>query len=1231
MKAFLAIWLALSVVLPLVTMNPLGSASIGSSNRKIRVRSRTHQNRINKKCSYKQRVTTNSLSPKNDLKTSMLNINGLSDVALADVEEFISTEKPDIVFLLETKRRMEELCSDISIEGYDQFEVRRSDTAGHKDGGGIACYTRQADGLVIRQYSPDILNSELEYVNNERVWLKVESLQLKTAVLGVYMGCQYPDDRHGDWNDNIYSVLRQEVHKLRHEGYRIIFAGDMNGHVGALLGQGVIGNKPNINKNGQRFLDFLRDCELKHINDEYRTPGDMNSRICQGMWTRQCGLSRTIIDFAGVSAEDIDSVISMRIDDTGALGGNSDHNWITLVVKDKFKRVELRITKNKTEKWNIAEDQDWTNFKRDVLTHLPNSPKFAYEMTINQLASKISTALYAGGSTAIGFKPISSRSSKKARSLPSYIVKELQKKRNLESTWKTLRATVTDNVINNEMLIKAETEWNKQKQKVSKIFAERRRLSNKKLLGDRHAFWSAVSGKVKQSADISAVMSEGNVIKCDPAEIASEVENYLCDIFQGSLLPDPANNSQQSPTTIPKGTNNPRCDHMYATNPTPILPCIDESLNIDNNPSNWLDRHFTKDEIINIANNLNNNKACGFDRIPNEFIKNAPDQLFTFLTILFNRIKDENIFPCGWNRGRITLVHKRGVRTMLSNYRPLTVLISLCGLYSKVLNGRLTQVVERHGLLGETQGGFRKGRGSADNIFILNSVFWKAQKDKSPVHLGFIDITKAYDSVNRELLWRKFSLLGINGKFLDTLKSMYTEDTVDSVINGVTTRKIYLKRGLRQGCSLSPLLFNLYISDIGHDLATAGEGFDIGNGVTVSGLLFADDIVVCSKTPSGLKNLLNMVNRHCEELKLVVSEEKSQIVSPTDDDWELVGEDGLVKTLKQVMQYKYLGVETFSSIFRTFSAKQKKCVQTAKRYLHACIHLGKCGSDLIKIAMTTWESVAVPSILYGCESVIFCETKIAELESIQSQVAKRILGVPKNTSNLCAQTELGFKPMRLRLLILQLQFYFRVLRLPNTRWVKIAMLSQLKGAGGSAYAQYICNLRASVSLYDAPPTNHYLRQHLFRWSLCDINSSLSGSPSLIGLPLLETFAKAQYVCPSEHLTTIASFKMRNAGLGNKCPLEGYDRFSTCPLCPSATPLNEELVLFACESLHRTREATGIETFKTICTLREFSLAKTYSFFVNGWDFLGHQIPLSDYFKRGTSMFTMRSAWLSIFD
>ena len=132
---------------------------------------------------------------------------------------------------------------------------------------------------------------------------------------------------------------------------------------------------------------------------------------------------------------------------------------------------------------------------------------------------------------------------------------------------------------------------------------------------------------------------------------------------------------------------------------------------------------------------------------------------------------------------------------------------------------RLAEVVEANRLLGEFQNGFRKGRRGADNIFILDTILWKASAQWKKVFLAFIDLSKAYDSVDRTILWAQMEKLGFGGKFLQSLKSMYTGDSITTVVNGLSSREVYLRRGLRQGCSLSPLLFNLYISSIGEDLA----------------------------------------------------------------------------------------------------------------------------------------------------------------------------------------------------------------------------------------------------------------------------------------------------------------------------------------------------------------------------------------------------------------------------
>ena len=133
-----------------------------------------------------------------------------------------------------------------------------------------------------------------------------------------------------------------------------------------------------------------------------------------------------------------------------------------------------------------------------------------------------------------------------------------------------------------------------------------------------------------------------------------------------------------------------------------------------------------------------------------------------------------------------------------------------------------------------------------DNSFILDSILMKAKAKKQKLHLCYLDISKAYDSVNRQILWSRLIAMGFGSSFLGCLKALYAGDSVDTVINGISTRPVYLRRGLRQGCSLSPLLFALYISDIGSDLTKSQEGFSLG-GVTFSGLLFADDIFLISR------------------------------------------------------------------------------------------------------------------------------------------------------------------------------------------------------------------------------------------------------------------------------------------------------------------------------------------------------------------------------------------------
>ena len=460
---------------------------------------------------------------------------------------------------------------------------------------------------------------------------------------------------------------------------------------------------------------------------------------------------------------------------------------------------------------------------------------------------------------------------------------------------------------------------------------------------------------------------------------------------------------------------------------------------------------------------------------------------------------------------------------------------------------------------------------------------------------------------------------------------MYSGDSVRCTVNGVTT-SIFLKRGLRQGCSLSPMLFALYIVDIGADLMASKEGILLGD-VFVSGLLFADDIVLLSRSAEGLKRLFAIVKHRCDDLLLEINtgEGKTEVVSPNDEPWEIFDGVGNVElSLKQVVEYSYLGLETSSSILRTISAKQSKCLKIARKYKFACLHLGRSGPDVVDMALATWNQIAIPSILFGCESMIFTESSILGLEKVQSEITKNILGLSVNNVNVAAQTELGIIPFRLMLYKCQLKFYFRVLALPDSRWVKKALLDHLSLQWPSPYLRNIISIREKVLLPFVPPTMRYLGAHLHQWALSETNHLIS-SLQLPYVGVLKNFVRQPYVYEHHQLSTILQFRLSNAGLGNRYPRFAgvlYERLKMCPLC-IGKKLTEAHVIFFCPSVERFRKEFELNFFRTVCRTQGFDEEKTFSLYINGHDWNENPVPDTDYASRGLALDTLRGHWLSL--
>ena len=1209
-----------------------------------RDRKRNTRSRVAKH--VKLRDSSGFIQHKKSLKCSLLNVNGLSEASLDNVKDILSRKQPDVCILLETKRRLEDADISADIDGYDLTEYRRSDTAFDKAGGGLAFYTRKTDGLVFKDFDPDIADPSHLFVRKERAWKTVETVRGKTAICGVYAGFQAADDRHGDWNEALLSVISSEINTLRSDGFRVILLGDFNCHIGNEHGVGVPGNHPDINRNGRRFLNFLSTTNCVHIN------GCANVRPVTGLWTRQQGGVSSVLDYGVVAREHLESVQSLFIDDKGNYGGGSDHNWIFLDMTDNFvKKVRHSNLATKKPSWRLSEYQDWSGFTSAV-----NSLVDQTDVSLDSfaLSKRVADILISAGKTNIGFRATSRGSSMTATTLPRAIVNELDFLRQLERNYKSksskfssLPPTQKTDQLRQDVL-DAESLFTDQQRKVKSLLFIRRNSVRSSILKKcsgasaeaTRCFWSHLNKKVKKANEIDAVLCpDTGVLHCQPEEISSMCEKHLQTVFQGSTEPFPPTNqysdhtycSSKRPNTT---TSDPQADHPYSSSPSPRLPSSDGSKSIQTDPDGWINRDFSTAEVMEAVKKLKRGKAVGIDNIPNEFIINAGDKFLALLTILYNKVKASGKFPPGWNSGRVSLVHKRGLREKLGNYRPLTVIISLSGLYSRLLNERLTQVVEQHRLLGEIQNGFRKGRTSSDNAFVLDTILWKEKARRKKVHLAFLDLVKAYDTVNRDILWRKLSGFGFGGDFLASLQAIYSGDSVQTTVGGISTRSVFLRRGLRQGCSLSPILFALYIAEMGEDICLSNEGFRLGREV-VSGLFFADDLVLLAREPDGLLRLLALVKRHADALCMQINtdKDKSEVISPDGDAgdlWQVMDGDGnTVLSLCQVLRYKYLGTTTMDSMHKIGTEKQKQCVTKAHRYKGSCMFMSRDGPDVVDMILATWCNVAIPAILYGTEMVPFSETTILEIERTQNQIAKYALGLPLSTPGICAQFELGMKSFRHLLYEHQLKFYVRVLNLDERRWVKQALLDHLSMRWRSPYIKYIHSIRTKVGLFDLPIKQAKLVGYLNEYFVCSANTALA-SYSLPWIKPLKRFKRQEYVREASASTTISEFRYNMANIGHKYPRIGrVGVHKHCPLCPHNVKNSGAHMALFCPSIEKVRaEHTSVSSFRNICLAKGFSEELTFELFINGLDWNKNPVEKVEYLERGKELALLLDAWVA---
>lgn len=223
----------------------------------------------------------------------------------------------------------------------------------------------------------------------------------------------------------------------------------------------------------------------------------------------------------------------------------------------------------------------------------------------------------------------------------------------------------------------------------------------------------------------------------------------------------------------------------------------------------------------------------GLDKVHNKMLKNLSDVNKKHLLHLLNHLLETAYVPEDWKKATIIPIRKPEKPAFEpESYRPVSLTSCLGKIMERIINRRIAWLLETKGLRLKTQSGFRKGRGTMDNIIRLEHYIRRGFNKLNPVNTYaiFLDISKAFDTTWIQGLLYKLSTKGITGKILLLLKNLLCNRTYNVQIGQTTSEDRELKVGVPQGSPLSPLLFSVMLDDF-PVLSEPGET-----------LLFADDI-----------------------------------------------------------------------------------------------------------------------------------------------------------------------------------------------------------------------------------------------------------------------------------------------------------------------------------------------------------------------------------------------------
>ena len=966
----------------------------------------------------------------NNLKIAHWNVGGMrlssSDPKIEDHRFIEIIKKHDIICLTETH------CGDedkIVVQGYKCFQLCRSKTKkSNRHHGGIAILFKEciATGLKF-----------LNHKNNDYIWVKL-CKNFFNSTKDIYMCAAYIPPENSPFfksrGENTLEYIENDLLKYCNMG-SILLVGDLNARTGTeldfivndndkyfqrnnefyLLDKNAIernSQDKTVCKRGRALINMCTSAQVRFLNGRFI--GDI-----RGQFTCHKYNGSSVVDYAITDEANMKNILYFQVFDF--IGDLSDHCCISFSLKCNFvENISNPFYKAKafppSYKWDtsciikyqsIFTNTDMTKRIKDFL-----SSAELYNDGINKTVEKVTNMYTDSAKSCLKQKRYKSHNVKHTRKHKPWFDNNLKRMRiELDKIGKVLHYT-------------------QHIPETRRVFFRTLKLYNKQRKIAHRQFTQNMMTKLDnlRSADPQAYWK---LLKAMKGDVDNPSENIKLDDWELYFK-----ELNKSPTTNKNDLKVKLADLEGDK-------CFNE-----------MDFQFTEKEVSRCIKKLKNNKSAGLDGISNEMIKYSQHIMLPVLTKLFNMILVSKQYPKQWCDGYIVPISKGADTSVPSNYRGITILSSVAKLFNSLLNERLSKFLEKKDTLDKKQIGFKKGFRTTDHMFTLRTLIEKYIKT-GKLYACFVDFKKAFDSIDHVSLLYKLKQLEVGSNFYYLIKDMYVNigSTLYVKSGGYLSRSFHSYIGLRQGDVLSPNLFKIYLNDLGNYIKPDNDTPFISD-TPIEYLLYADDLVLFSRSEKGLQNSLNKLTEYCKVWNLTINLDKTKVLI-FNKTGKLIKNNLHIngKKIESTKTYKYLGL--IFSVSGKFTEAKNDLLNRGFKAMFKLTSMFKNTNPSFQTCMHLFDHIIKPVLLYGSE--IWADYSFSNIDNLYNALkheiveqchikyCRFILGVNKKAPNLGVYGDTGRYPMSISATISVLKYWHRLINIHSDNF------SILHNA-------YLCNL-----------------------------------------------------------------------------------------------------------------------------------------------------------------------------